>query len=324
MKSTQQTALKNLLKHYKIIAISENKDYTPFAKQRAEETKDFCKNNDIEYIVSEDVYLTNPGTVLNKSGKPYQKFTPFYESARKIPVNQPKHQIDFTDILLKSTLSTTLPKSPNNKNIHVRGGTKEAKKLLKQTPTDYPKTRDIPSIPTSNLSAHNHFGTVSIRQVYYANTDVEFRRQLYWRDFYGHICYYFEQIYGTSPYDFQKTPPTGWSTDKKQFDAWKNGETGVDFVDAAMKQLKETGYIHNRARMTAATYLTKHLKIYWRWGEQWFAQNLVDYDFAQNFGNWCSVASVTPFGTPPFRTINPEVQQKKFDADGTYVKTWLS
>jgi len=322
MKSSQQTALKALLKEYKIVAISENSDYTPFAKQRQIETAAFCKTHDIEYILTEDVYLTNPGTVLNKSGKPYQKFTPFYEAAKTHPVAHPKHSPDLSS-LIKSPLSTSLPKSPNNKKIHVRGGTTEAKALLKDMPTNYTKTRDIPSISTSNLSAHNHFGTVSIRQVYYANTNVEFRRQLYWRDFFGHICNFFEDIYGTSPYDFQKTPSKEWSTDKKLFESWTAGKTGSEFVDAAMIQLKETGYIHNRARLTAATYLVKELKIYWRWGETWFAQNLVDYDFAQNFGNWCSVASVTPFGTPPFRKLNPEIQQKKFDPDGKYVKTWL-
>jgi deoxyribodipyrimidine photo-lyase len=324
IKSTQQAALKALKKHYTIVAISETRDYTPFAKQREADTDSFCKKNSIEYILTEDVYLTNPGQVLNKSGKPYQKFTPFYEAARKYTVAHPKHAPKTTtSMLIQSTLNTDLPKPEINETIHVKGGTKEAKTLLDSMPKDYPKTRDIPSIPTSNLSAHNHFGTVSIRQVYYANTDTEFRRQLYWRDFFGHICHFFEDIYKVSPYDFQKTPTKDWSTDKTEFDKWKNGKTGYEFVDAAMIQLKETGYIHNRARMTAATYLTKHLKIYWRWGEQWFAQHLVDYDFAQNFGNWCSVASVTPFGTPPFRTLNPEIQQKKYDPDNTYVHTWL-
>lgn len=324
LKSTQQAALKALKKHYTIVAISENRDYTPFAKQREVDTDSFCKKNSIEYILTEDVYLTNPGQVLNKSGKPYQKFTPFYEAARKHTVPHPKDAPKLTAAhLLKSTLHTDMPKIKDNPDIHVKGGLKEGTSLLDNMPKDYTKTRDIPSIPCSNLSAHNHFGTVSIRQVYYANHGIEYRRQLYWRDFYGHICHFFEEIYGESPYDFQKTPTKDWSTDKTEFDKWKNGKTGSDFVDAAMIQLKETGYIHNRARMTAATYLTKHLKIYWRWGEQWFAQHLVDYDFAQNFGNWCSVASVTPFGTPPFRTINPEIQQKKFDPDNKYVNTWL-
>jgi deoxyribodipyrimidine photo-lyase len=324
IRSTQQAALKSFLKHYSVVAISENQDYTPFAKEREADTKAFCTKHSIEYILTEDVYLTNPGTVLNKSRKPYQKFTPFYEEAKTHPVQHPKHVPQYKDLLLKSaTLHTEMPKYDKNPNIHVKGGTTEAKQLLKHTPQHYVETRDIPSIPTSNLSAHNHFGTVSIRQVYYSNSNVEFRRQLYWRDFFGHICHFFEQLYKVSPYDFQKTPTQDWSTNKDEFKKWTDGKTGFPFVDAAMIQLKETGYIHNRARMTAATYLTKHLKIYWRWGEQWFAKHLVDYDFAQNFGNWCSVASVTPFGTPPFRTLNPEIQQKKFDPDNKYVDTWL-
>lgn len=323
IKSTQQAALKALKKHYKIIAISENMDYTPFAKARTEETNEFCEKNTIKYILTEDVYLTNPGTVLNKSGKPYQKFTPFYESAKTQPVPHPKHKPNLKHLLIKSDLDSGLPKKAENPSIHVKGGTEEAETLLKHMPKSYDKTRDIPSIETSNLSAHNHFGTVSIRQVYYANTNEEFRRQLYWRDFFGHICHFFEDLYKVSPYDFQDTPQAGWSTDKALFKKWTDGKTGFDFVDAAMNQLKTTGYIHNRARMTAATYLTKELKVYWRWGEKWFAQHLVDYDFAQNFGNWCSVASVTPFGTPPFRTLNPEIQLKKFDNERKYVDKWL-
>jgi deoxyribodipyrimidine photo-lyase len=204
----------------------------------------------------------------------------------------------------------------------VKGGRTEGLTLLKTPPPDYTGQHDIPSIPTSNLSAHNHFGTVSIREVYHAITNDAFRRQLYWRDFYGHICFFFEALYKTSPYDFQKEPQPGWSTDKVEFKKWTDGKTGYALVDAGMRQLKVTGYIHNRARLVAAIYLTKHLKIHWRWGEQHFARLLVDYDFAQNFGNWCWVASVLPFSMAPFRSLDPEIQLKKFDPKHTYVDRW--
>lgn len=322
---------------YRIVAISEQRDYTPYAIKRETDTLFFATHNMIPYLVAEDVYLTNPGSVLNKSKRPFQKFTPFYEAAKTQHVANPAA----TPANLKSLLLTTATKTtikgqttlkamrsllvPHpNPQLHVKGGRTEALRLLKAPPSDYTHEHDIPSVPTSNLSAHNHYGTVSIREVYHAITNEAFRRQLYWRDFYGHICFFFESLYKTSPYEFQKDPQPGWSTDKAEFKKWTEGNTGHALVDAGMRQLKATGYIHNRARLVAAVYLTKHLKIHWRWGERHFARLLVDYDFAQNFGNWCWVASVLPFSMAPFRSLDPEIQLKKFDPKRVYVERWLA
>lgn len=327
---TQLEALVTLSKRYTIVAISEQRDYTPYAIGRETETLFFCTNNETTYLVAEDVYLTNPGDVKNKSGKMYQKFTPFYEAAKTHPVPKPKPapHLNRLHSKLGGIATTTIAKmrallvTKPSTDLHVQGGRTEGLKLLEDGPKDYSKQHDIPSVPTSNLSAHNHFGTVSIREVYHKITNPDFRRQLYWRDFYGHICFFFESLYGVSPYDFQKEPQKGWSTDKAEFKKWTDGKTGHPLVDAAMTQLKATGYIHNRPRLVAAIYLTKHLKIHWRWGEQHFARLLVDYDFAQNFGNWCWVASVLPFSMAPFRSLDPEIQLKKFDPEHTYVEKW--
>ena len=328
--SNQLEALIHIQNKYTIVAISEQRDYTPFAKQRETETVLFCAQNDIDYISTEDQYMTNPGTVLNKSGRMFQKFTPFYEHAKTHSIAHPKpapslNRLHKLNMSSKTTIQTMRKKliKHSNLSLHVKGGRKEALHFLHEMPKDYTHNHDIPSIPTSNLSAHNHFGTVSIREVYYALTNVEFRRQLFWRDFYGHICNAFEELYKISPYDFQKDPQKGWSTDKAEFKKWTDGKTGHELVDAAMIQLKTTGYIHNRPRLVAAIYLTKHLKIHWRWGEKYFAQHLVDYDFAQNFGNWCWVASVLPFSMAPFRSLDPEIQLKKFDPEKKYIKTYL-
>jgi deoxyribodipyrimidine photo-lyase len=213
--------------------------------------------------------------------------------------------------------------SKSNPDLHVKGGRKEALSFLAHMPKNYTKERDVPSIPTSNLSAHNHFGTVSIREVYWGLDNLEFRRQLFWRDFYGHIFDKFEDLYGFNPTTFQKEPQPGWSSDRAEFKKWTDGKTGHSIVDAAMLQLKKTGYIHNRPRLIAATYLCKELKIHWRWGEWHFATHLVDYDFAQNFCNWCWTASALPFSSAPFRTLKPDVQLKKFDPDLVYVKRYL-
>lgn len=326
--SQQLEALLNIQERYTIVALSEQRDYTPYAKKRETETVLFCAQNDITYIAGQDLYLTVPGSVTNKSGRMFQKFTPFYDQAKTQPVSKPLNAPNLSRLhKLKSsvTIQTMRQRLVQNSNphLHVKGGRQEALSLFQHMPKNYTKERDIPSIPSSNLSAHNHFGTVSIREVYEALSNDEFRRQLYWRDFYGHIVDAFEDLYKVSPYDFQKDPQPGWSTNKEEFKKWAEGRTGHEFVDAGMKQLLKTGYIHNRPRMLAATYLTKHLKIHWRWGEQHFAKHLVDYDFSQNFGGWSGVASVLPYSTAPFRSLDPEIQQKKFDPHRVYIQKYL-
>lgn len=316
-----------------LAGIIENYDYTPFAKERTKQVAAYCAENKLEYIVAHDAYINYPGSIVNKAGNPFQKFTPFYEASLTVPVAKPLgcdiRWYRMAPLANEKSLAAIekiiLPE--RNPHLHVKGGRTEALKILaklKTTLKNYETDKDTPSKSTSNLSAHNHFGTVSIREVYWsAPNSIEFIRQLYWRDFYGHICDAFETLYGESPYDFMKTPARGWSTSKKNFEKWATGTTGHLLVDAAMKQLVKTGYIHNRARLVAASYLAKELKIHWRWGEAFFAQHLVDYDFAQNFGNWCWVASVLPFSSAPFRRLDPERQLELTDPDREYVDKWI-
>lgn len=321
-----------------LAGIIENYDYTPFAKKRTTAVAAFCATAAIEYIVAHDVYLNPPGTIMNKAGRPFQKFTPFYEESLKHPVAKPAGATAISwyggrrpalpgERPLAAVSEAVLPAGSRNPAIHVAGGRRQALSLLAglaRRLTDYETAQQTPSQETSNLSAHNHFGTVSIREVYWAAPRATaWIRQLYWRDFYGHICDAFETLYGVSPYAFMAKPAAGWSTDRRAFNKWATGTTGHDLVDAAMRQLVATGYIHNRARLVAASYLAKELRIHWRWGEAFFARHLVDYDFAQNFGNWCWVASVLPFSSAPFRRLDPERQLALTDPDRKYVDKWL-
>jgi deoxyribodipyrimidine photo-lyase len=167
---------------------------------------------------------------------------------------------------------------------------------------------------------------VSIREVYWSGKQrkiEEFVRQLYWRDFYGQIMDSFESLYGEEPFGFMKEPAPGWKTDRSILEKWKEGKTGHELVDAGMRQLNTTGYIHNRARLVCASWLAKDQKVHWRWGEQYFAQKLVDYDVTQNMMNWIWVSSVLPFASAPFRRLDPEVQAKQFDPLRQYRATWL-
>ena len=318
-----------------IQALVETKDYTPFAKQRESDFRKWCILQNIEYASPEDIYLTNPGTITNSTGKPFQKFTPFWETARRKQVPKPtgKAKLDWlyrrsafpNEIHLTAMRKKLIPM--DNRNLHVHGGRIEGLRLLDTLPKKYDTERDLVAKPTSNLSAHNHYGTVSIREVFWAGKKTkieEFLRQLYWRDFYGQIMASFESLYGEEPFTFMKDPGAGWKTDRSILEKWKQGKTGYELVDAGMRQLNETGYIHNRARLVCASWLAKDMKIHWRWGEQYFAQKLVDYDVTQNMMNWIWVSSVLPFASAPFRRLDPEVQAERYDPLKQYRATWLN
>jgi len=326
-------------------AICENLDYTPYAKQRSAAIQQLCNKKQLEYIGEHDVYLHEPGTILNKSGRTFQKFTPFYEKAVALAVAHPDSSRPTAFPFAASSAASRLPAATSlseqrklrlqgdSKQLAEKGGRKEALKILKGLPKiliDYDTRKDTPSQETSYLSAHNHFGTVSIREVYWTakkaarHDSPAFIRQLFWRDFYGNIVDAFEELYEVSPYKFMEKTAPGWNENRVEFNKWKKGETGHELVDAGMKQLLATGYIPNRVRLVCASYLAKELKINWRWGERWFAQHLVDYDFTQNFCNWIWVASVLPFASAPFRRLDPEIQLKKADPEHKYVDKWIS
>jgi len=317
--------LSEFVKTTEIAAIMDVADYTPFAKQRTQEIKSFCEKNDIFYGSIHDIYLTEPGTIRNKSSKTYQKFTPFYNAVKNTKIPKPYSEPVnwYKGGPAGKALTEIIADFEKSKTVAVKGGRSEALKLLKNITSKY----EIIKQNTSMLSAHNHFGTVSIREVYAAaNESPAFRRQLWWRDFYGHIMSDFENLYGVGPYEFQKIG-TKWKLDERKteiFKKWCKGTTGVELVDAAIKQLLETGYIPNRARLVAASWLTKTVKIHWRYGEQFFAKHLVDYDATLNMMNWIWVASVLPFASAPFRSIGAETTANKYNTKRLYRNKWLS
>ena len=319
-------------------AVTETKDYTPYAKKREGNIKKFCERNSISHTLIHDLYLTEPGSVRTGTNKIFQKFTPYYEVVKKVKIPKPnglsvswyKPKSKYhNEISIDEAYKLFLPKGIN-KDIAVKGGRSEGLYLIKHLPTDYDTIRDNPIKKTSMLSAHNHFGTVSIREVYWMAKEKKmegFIRQLFWRDFNGALMDYFEELYEEDPYEFEgKSPLKGKSDEsaRKNFELWKKGETGHEFVDAGIKQMLNTGFMHNRLRMVVASYLVKDCHTYWRWGERFFAQHLVDYDPAQNLMNWIGVSSLLPFGSAPFRRHDPERSQKRLDPDNEYVDFWLS
>jgi len=325
-----------------VVGLAETKDYTPYAKKREAALRTWCTKGTIQYITAHDLYLTEPGSIRTSTNKVFQKFTPYYEAARHVRIPHPRAHATASwfkpspqayphEITIAAATKKFLPHGPNTA-IAVKGGRTEGLALVRSIPLDYDEIRDHPARKTSMLSAHNHFGTISIREVYWAartaseSKTAGFVRQLFWRDFHGALMDNFEDLYGEDPYEFEGKASLRGKTDevaRKRFAAWKKGETGHPLVDAGMKQLLATGYMHNRVRLVVASYLVKDCHVYWRWGERFFAQHLVDYDPAQNMMNWINVSSLAPFGMAPFRRHDPEASAKRLDPENEYIDRWI-
>lgn len=321
-----------LLKQEKIQALYINKDYTPFSKKRDEALLKLCQINQCEFHAFDDALLNAPGEVLKDDNTPYTVFTPFFKKAQLKKVKEPNLELpkkfcnDEIEGCKELSFLDDLIVSPSKEH---PGGRSHGLKLLFDIENlkDYQENRNFPALrQTSNLSPHHKFGTVSIRETYHRVLELFGKKhtlisELYWRDFYTHIAFHFPYVFGKS---FQKKyEKISWKNDEKQFQKWKEGQTGFPIVDAGMRQLNSTGWMHNRVRMIVASFLVKDLHIDWKWGEKYFAQKLVDYDPAVNNGSWQWAASTGCDAQPYFRIFNPFLQQKRFDPDCVYIKKWV-
>lgn len=315
-------------------ALFINKDYTPFSIKRDKYLEQFCKKNGINLKEFHDISLHEPEKIKKDDSSLYSVFTPFLKKGialGNIPTPKPISKVTWYKETIPNSLNHEIFKKvlhTYNNHIHVHGGRKFALEVLSKIPDlkNYTKTHDFPSIPTSNLSAYLKFGCISIREAYHVTGEIlgythPLIRQLYWHDFYIYIACHNSHVYGHAFHEKYDQLP--WNNSKKDFTKWCSGNTGFPIVDAGMRQLNTTGYIHNRIRMIVASFLTKDLHIDWQKGEQYFAQHLVDYDPAINNGNWQWVASTGCDPQPYFRIFNPWLQQKKFDPECIYIKKWI-
>lgn len=328
-----ETIVDKLLSEMPIDAVFFNRDYTPFSKSRDASIADVCQNHRVNLNVYADALLHEPEDILKKDGTPYTIFTPFLKKAQEIRVDSPTKNNYDNYYQKKITLVNhdILPKLLKKKTttMLLQGGRKEGLALLKHAATlkNYQTIRNIPSENgTTKLSAHNKFGTVSIREAYQLIANALGKKailinELFWRDFFTHITFHFPQVLGEAFHS--KYNQLHWSNNEKSYRAWCNGMTGFPIVDAGMRELNMTGYMHNRVRMIVASFLTKDLHVDWRWGEKYFAQKLLDYDPAVNNGNWQWAASTGCDAQPYFRIFNPWLQQQKFDPDCLYIKRWI-
>ncbi len=317
----------------KIDYICFNRDITPYARERDEEIMELCIKKGILCDVIDDYYLHPIDSIYNGSGEPYQKFTPYYNSAKAKSVSHPVplRKIKFSNdggsgLKNKITLTDAMKKFTKvNPNILVNGGRSNAIKqmhIASKNIKNYSRTRDELSLPTSQLSAFIKFGCVSIREVYNTfKSKSAFIRQLYWRDFYAQILFHFPRVLGHSlkpQYDKIR-----WHHNERWFQSWCKGVTGFPIVDAGMRQINSTGYMHNRARLIVASFLVKTMLISWKKGEMYFAEKLVDYDVASNNGNWEWISGGGADSQPWFRIFNPWTQAKEHDPDCEYIKKWI-
>ena len=324
--------LKNLYKDYKYDAIYYNKDYTKYAMKRDLSINDFCNENKIKCIQKETYLLAPIGTYLKKDGKEYLKYTPFKDNAKKIKVDKPKNyhfndKSKFDKIDIEFNIYDL--KYKINENIAVNGGRKNALDILKNIEhfINYDKERNDLNTPTTHLSAYIKYGTVSIREVYNAIID-KFKidngliNQLYWREFYYYLGYYNPKVLeGKSLKDvYDKIE---WENNSKLLKFWKEGKTGFPAVDAGMREMNKTGFMHNRARLITSGILIKILKCDWRLGEKYFAQSLVDYDPLVNNGNWQWSSGSGADSQPYFRILSPWKQAIDNDANCEYIKKWI-
>lgn len=328
-----EEVVSHLLQQLNIKAVFINRDYTPFSQERDKKIETLCRHANIDFQCYADALLHEPEEVIKPNRQPYSVFTHFFKKASELHVQAPQHK-SYDNYYQRSIAledKLLLPKllQKNNPHIFVKGGRIEALSLLKAIKNlrDYQELRDTPSIyGTTRLSAHNKFGTLSIRELYSAivknfGNEHTLIKELYWRDFFTHIAFHYPHVFGNPFYSKYKN--IQWSQNEKHFRSWCEGATGFPIVDAGMRELNTTGYMHNRVRMIVASFLTKDLHIDWRLGEKYFAKKLVDYDPAINNGNWQWAASTGCDAQPYFRIFNPWLQQQKFDPDCIYIKRWV-
>jgi deoxyribodipyrimidine photo-lyase len=324
--------IKQIHKTNKITHIAYNIDYTPFAINRDSIIDDYAKDNNINIIKYHDYCLNIPGSLKTGTNKPYQKFTPYYNNAIK-HVNKTVNKTIINNFITPQILNKILKSNKYSVSLNEMypSSTKDMKyedvnivlNTALKTQNKYSKTRNDLSYGTSMLSAYIKFGCVSIREVFNLfKSNTEFLKQLIWRDFYTNIMFEFPKIMDGKPLK-ESYQNIKWNNNSLWFSKWCKGETGFPIVDAGMRQLNQTGYMHNRARLITACFLIKTLLIDWRKGEQYFATKLKDYDPAVNNGNWQWVASTGADSQPYFRIFNPWLQTKEYDPECKYIKQWI-
>ncbi|MBC7885621.1 MAG: deoxyribodipyrimidine photo-lyase [Saprospiraceae bacterium] len=329
-----ESVWQHLITTYQIETVYVNHDFEAYAIQRDAMVKDMMSKHNIKMLTYKDHVIFEKSEIVKDDGTPYTVFTPYKrkwlskltesedqsESSVYLQSVQTEHYFDhfykFTSVKGVPSLyemgferaEIEIPTVNINSSILIT----------------YDKTRDFPALDgTSRLGIHLRFGTISIRELTRLAISLNpiYLNELIWRDFYAMILSYFPYVQFSAfrpEYDHIE-----WRNNEKEFQLWCEGKTGYPIVDAGMRELSATGFMHNRVRMITASFLTKHLLIDWRWGEAWFAQKLLDFDLASNNGGWQWAAGCGTDASPYFRIFSPDAQTEKFDKARIYIKKWV-
>lgn len=317
-------AFQKLTAQYEVERVFTNGDYETYATERDALVERFLLNKGIAFTTFKDQVIFEKDEIVKENGEPYQIFTP-YSKKWKSMLSEERLRPFASESLLKNLLQRKRGRFPSLREIgFMEGPDFPPLSVDEKTIEQYHRTRDIPSIQgTSRLGIHLRFGTISIRQVAARALELNqiFLNELIWREFFMQLLWHYPRLVNEAckkEYD-----QIIWRNNEKEFQAWCSGQTGYPIVDAGMRELNATGFMHNRVRMITASFLVKHLLIDWRWGEAYFAKRLLDYELASNNGNWQWVAGCGCDAAPYFRIFNPYTQTKKFDPELNYIRQWV-
>ncbi|SFR48160.1 deoxyribodipyrimidine photo-lyase [Robiginitalea myxolifaciens] len=315
-----------LIKEWDVQEVFANRDYEPYARKRDKQIWELLDKHDIPFKGYKDQVIFEKSEVVKDDGDPYVVYTPFMRKWKEEFKKSGYEHYPSEEYLQNCYEHSLLP----NLALSDIGFEESAIKvpefnLSRDLVANYEDTRNIPAKDgTSRLGPHLRFGTISVRQALKEALKPEnetFWNELIWREFFMQILWHFPHT--TNKAFKAKYDNIKWRNKEEEFDKWKAGETGYALVDAGMRELNESGYMHNRVRMLVASFLCKHLLIDWRWGEAYFAEKLLDYEMASNVGNWQWAAGSGVDAAPYFRIFNPITQLDKFDKQRTYVNHWV-
>ena len=322
-KGITQQVWQQLMQEFDIKEVFFNKDYEPYAIKRDLAICELLEKNKIASFLFKDQVIFEEKEITKADGLPYTVYTPYKNKwLEKYKSIAPVAEYDTTDKFSSFHKNNfTFP------TLDQIGFEESAIKVIPhnlKNVSNYHETRDFPALDsTTHLSPHLRFGTVSIRKLvnWAVRKNDVFLSELIWREFFMQILFSFPKVLThnfKSAYDGIQ-----WRNDEEDFKRWCSGTTGYPMVDAGMRELNETGYMHNRVRMVVASFLCKHLLINWQWGEAYFAQKLLDFELSSNVGNWQWAAGTGCDAAPYFRVFNPEIQLQKFDEKGIYIRKWI-
>ncbi len=324
--TTPAESFRKLSEKYQIEKVFANEDYEQYAIERDAAVEKLLKENNAIFHSYKDQVIFEKKEITKDDGLPYTIFTP-YSKRWKATLTDFHLKAFPTEKYFSNFYKQTAKKIPSLQSIGFIETEKQfpSKTFNENLVQKYSEQRNFPAITgTSKLGVHLRFGTISIRAVARQAKELNetFLNELIWRDFYHMILWNFPQVRMGNAFK-KEYDLIEWRKDEKQFQQWCDGKTGYPIVDAGMRELNATGYMHNRVRMIVASFLTKHLLIDWRWGENYFAKKLLDYDFAANNGGWQWAAGSGCDAAPYFRVFNPTLQTEKFDKDLQYIRKWI-